>query len=78
MGYPIIIINLKENSILLWNKKSLLSQSPSSPTLLPKAVTVASFLQSFQRYPTQDKSGEGECRVRMESVCVHGWVGVQR
>lgn len=68
MGYSIIIINLKQNSTVLWNTKSLLPQPPSSPCPFPEVATVTSFFWSFQRQPIHRQAWVG----RGESVC--GWV----
>lgn len=76
MGYSIIIINLKQNSTVLWNKKSLLPQSPSSPCPFPEVATVTSFFWSFQRQPIHRQAWWGEGTVCVAGCSVGEWVGV--
>lgn len=51
MGYSTIIINLKQNSIVFWNKGFSTPIPQLSIPSFSEIVTVTGFLQSFQRYP---------------------------
>lgn len=69
MGYSTIIINLKQNSIVLWNKGFSTPIPQLSIPLFPEVVTVTGFLRSFQRYPIHRQVWGRGARV---SVCVGG------
>lgn len=71
MGYSTIIINLKQNSIVLWNKGFSTPIPQLSIPLFPEVVTVTGFLRSFQRYPIHRQVWGRGARV---SVCVGGGV----
>lgn len=68
-GYSILTINLKENSIHLWNKNSLPFQSH-------EVVTVTSFLWPFQRYPIHRQAQGWRVCVWLQCVRVGGYAHI--